>query len=261
MEEFNNLPDKKYWRTVLGKGSNFEIWYSLWLANTAKAVGWDLEKTSEAVKAYFKTFSVGHQWALGVQEQVKNTGVIQLGDYHTRTRFEATQEWFDMVMDVFMSYESEAIMCFAREAVRRIVRRSLNQAVNFSIQGMCAALAKRTIIRTVNNAQEQGFSARFMLLIHDEFLFSVKKQEVAAFCDFLYNEMIQDSDLFPNVKIDSSVAIGYTFQPFDPVQAPYGQIELFEIQKEVPVVSEDRWEERATDEERDLIIQYLTERV
>ena len=49
MEEFNNLPDKKYWRTVLGKGSNFEI--SLWLANTAKAMGWGMEKTAEAVKA------------------------------------------------------------------------------------------------------------------------------------------------------------------------------------------------------------------
>lgn len=56
-------------------------------------------------------------------------------------------------MDVFMSYESEAIMCFAREAVRRIIRRSLNQAVNFTIQGMCAALAKRTILRTVEKAK------------------------------------------------------------------------------------------------------------
>ena len=258
MEEFNNLPDKKYWRTVLGKGSNFEIWYSLWLANTAKAVGWNLEETSEAVKAYFNTFSTGHRWALGVQEQVKNRGYIKLGDHHTRVRFEATQEWSDMMTEVFMSYESEAIMNFAREAMRRIHRRSLNQAVNFSIQGMCAALAKRTIIRSINKAKELGFKARFMLLVHDELLFSVKKQEVAAFCDFLYSEMIQDSDLFPNVKIDSSVAIGYTFQPFDPVQAPYGQIELFEIQKEVPVVSEDRWGERATPEERDKIINYLT---
>ena len=260
IEEFNNLPDKKYWRTILGKGSNFEIWYSLWLANTAKAVGWDLEKTSEAVKAYFNTFSTGHQWALGVQEQVKNTGVIQLGDHHTRTRFEATQEWFDMVMDVFMSYESEAIMCFAREAVRRIVRRSLNQAVNFSIQGMCAALAKRTIIRSINKAKELGFKARFMLLVHDECVWSVPKKEAAEFCDFLYEQMIQDSDLLPNVKIDSSVAVGYTFQPFHPEKAPFGQIELFEIQKGLSCIPEDRWGEKANNEERDIILNYLTEK-
>ena len=99
-----------------------------------------------------------------------------------------------------------------------------------------------------------------MLLIHDELLFSVPKSEAAAFCDFLYNEMIQDSDLFPNVKIDSSVAIGYTFQPFHKEAAPFGQIELHEIQKGVACIPEDRWEERATDEERDLIIDYLTKR-
>ena len=72
--------------------------------------------------------------------------------------------------------------------------------------------------------------------------------------------MIQDSDLFPNVKIDSSVAVGYTFQPFDSVQAPYGQIELHEIQKGVPCIPKERWEERASNEERDTIINYLVER-
>ena len=259
--EFKALPSKKDMRTILGKGSNFEYWYSGWLMKTAKRMGWTLEETAEATKGYAEKFWVAEQWRLGVQQKVQNQGYVQLADHHTRTRFEATQEWFDMVMDVFMSYESEAIMCFAREAVRRIVRRSLNQAVNFTIQGMCAALAKRTILRTVEKAKEAGFKARFMLLIHDELLFSVPKSEAAAFCDFLYNEMIQDSDLFPNVKIDSSVAIGYTFQPFHKEAAPFGQIELHEIQKGVACIPEDRWEERATDEERDLIIQYLTERV
>ena len=259
--EFKALPNKKDMRTILGKGSNFEYWYSGWLMNTAKRMGWTLEETAEATKGYAEKFWVAEQWRLGVQQKVQNQGYVQLADHHTRTRFEATQEWFDMVMDVFMSYESEAIMCFAREAVRRIVRRSLNQAVNFTIQGMCAALAKRTILRTVEKAKEAGFKSRFMLLIHDELLFSVPKSEAAAFCDFLYNEMIQDSDLFPNVKIDSSVAIGYTFQPFHKEAAPFGQIELHEIQKGVACIPEDRWEERATDEERDLIIQYLTERV
>ena len=256
--EFKALPNKKNMRTILGKGSNFEYWYSGWLMNTAKRMGWTLEETAEATKGYAEKFWVAEQWRLGVQQKVQNQGYVQLADHHTRTRFEATQEWFDMVMDVFMSYESEAIMCFAREAVRRIIRRSLNQAVNFTIQGMCAALAKRTILRSIKRAKERGFNARFMMLIHDETLWSVPKEEAAEFCDFLYSEMIEDSDLFPNVKIDSSVAVGSTFQPFHPEKAPFGQIELFEIQKEVPVVSEDRWGERATPEERDKIINYLT---
>lgn len=260
MEEFAALVDKKEMRTVLGKGANFEYWYSGWLMNTAKKMGWDLEKTAEATKGYAEKFWVAEKWRLSVQEQVQNYGFIKLGDHHTRTRFEATFEWSEMFLEVFQSFDSEAVMCFAREAMRRITRRSLNQAVNFAIQGMCAALAKRTILRVNKEMKEAEFKARFLLLIHDELLFSVPKAEAAAFCDFLYEQMIQDSDLFPNVKIDSSVAVGYTFQPFDPEKAPYGQIELMEVQKGVPVVPETSWGNKASVEERDSIIKYLTER-
>lgn len=132
--------------------------------------------------------------------------------------------------------------------------------MNFSIQGMCAALAKRTIIRSINKAKELGFKARFMLLVHDETVWSVPKNEAAAFCDFLYEQMIQDSDLLPNVKIDSSVAMGYTFQPFHPEKAPFGQIELMEVQKGVSCIPEGSWGEKASNDERDLIINYLVER-
>ena len=189
---------------------------------------------------------------------MKRQGFIKIADHHVRTRFEATQEWFEMVWEVFNSYGSQPIMDFAREAMKRIQRRACNQSVNFSIQGLCAALAKQTILRVIKNAKDLKFAARFMLLIHDELLFSVPRVEAAKFCDFLYNEMIQDSPMFPNVKIDSSVAVGYTFQPFDKEKSPFGQIELHEIQKGVPVVAEDRWECKATESERDLIIKYLT---
>ena len=70
--------------------------------------------------------------------------------------------------------------------------------------------------------------------------------------------MIKDTPLLSNVSLDSSVAIGYTFQPFDPEKAPYGQIELMEIQKGVPCIAVDRVGEKATKEERDIIINYLT---
>lgn len=260
MEEFLALVNKKDMRTILGKGANFEYWYSGWLMNTAKRMGWDLDKTAEATRGYAEKFWVAEQWRLSVQAQVQNYGFIKLGDHHTRTRFEATLEWSELFIEAFQSFESEAVMNFAREALRRISRRALNQAVNFSIQGMCAALAKRTILRVNKELKEAGFKARFLLLIHDELLFSVPKSEAAAFCDFLYEQMIQDSDLFPNVKIDSSVAVGYTFQPFDSEKAPFGQIELMEIQKGVPCVDESSWGNKATVEERDAIINYLIER-
>lgn len=97
-----------------------------------------------------------------------------------------------------------------------------------------------------------------MLLVHDELLFSVPRSEAARFCDFLYEQMIQDTDLLPGVKVDSSVAVGYTFQPYDPESAPYGQIELMEVQKGVPVIPEECWGEKASPSQRDDIINYLT---
>ena len=258
LEEFKELPNKKDMRTILGKGSNFEYWYSGWLMNTAKRMNWDLNQTAEAVKGYTTKFQVAEAWRLNLIENLKQTGYVRIADHHVRTRFEATQEWYDMMWEVFASYGSEPIMNFAREALKRIQRRACNQGVNFAIQGLCAALAKQTILRVIANAKAAGFDARFMLLIHDELLFSVPKDQAASFCDFLYNEMTQDSEMFPNVKIDSSVAVGYTFQPFDAEKAPFGQIELMEMQKKVPVIAEDRWECKASRSERDAIIQYLT---
>lgn len=260
ISEFSELPNKKTLRTKLGKGANFGYWYSGWLASIATEMGWNMDRTAEAVKGYTNEFPVAEAWRLGVQETVRRQGYVKLPDHHTRTRFEATDEWLDMVMDVFNGYDSEAVTAFAQEATRRIMRRALNQSVNFSIQGLCAALAKQTILRTVANAKERGFNARFMLLIHDELLFSVPKAEAAAFCDFLYEEMIKDTPLFPNVLIDSSVAIGYTFQPFDAEKAPYGQIELHEMQKGLSCIPKERWEERASNDERNTIIEYLSNR-
>lgn len=258
VKEFKELPNKKDLRTTVGKVANFEYWYSGWLMNTAKKMGWNLDQTAEAVKGYTNKFQVAESWRLDLIELLKRQGFLKIADHHVRTRFEATQEWFEIMWEVFSSYGSQAITDFAREAIKRIQRRAFNQGVNFSIQGLCAALAKQTILRVVKNAKDLKFAARFMLLIHDELLFSVPRVEAAKFCDFLYNEMIQDSPMFPNVKIDSSVAIGYTFQPYDKEKAPFGQIELHEIQKGVPVVAEDRWEQKATDAERDAIIKYLT---
>lgn len=258
MDEFMALVNKKDMRTILGKGSNFEYWYSGWLTNTAKRMGWTLDQTAEAVRGYIEKFPVAEQWRLNLIENLKMRGFVKIADHHTRVRFEATQEWFDTMWQVFASYGSSAMLNFAREALKRIQRRAYNQGVNFAIQGLCAALAKQTILRIVKKIKEQNIPARFMLLIHDELLFSVPRKHTAQFCDFLYNEMIQDSEMFPNVKIDSSVAVGYTFQPFDPVKAPFGQIELMEMQKGVPVIAEERWEEKADEEERDAIIKYLT---
>lgn len=258
VEDFSQLEDKKTHRTVLGKGANFEYWYSGWLMNTAKRMGWTMEQTAEAVKGYANTFKVAEQWRQNVINEIQQRGVIQLPDGLTRVRFEATEEWSEMMWEAFSSFGSDAVLNFAREAMRRIQRRSFNQAVNFAIQGLCAGLAKKTILRSVVEAKAAQFKARFMLLVHDELIWSVPRKEAATFCDFLYEQMIQDSELLQGVKIDSSIAVGYTYQPFNKEYAPYGQIELMEMDDGVPCIHPERIGEKATEQEREDIINYLT---
>ena len=71
--------------------------------------------------------------------------------------------------------------------------------------------------------------------------------------------MIEDNGMFPNVKLDSSISIGYNFQPFSPNgSGSLGQIELMEINKNVPCISPERYGKKATPEEIKTIVNYLT---
>lgn len=260
VEELKDHPNYKVYRTELGKGSNFNYWYSGALNTIGERMGWSSERMWEAVEGYRNTFPVGEKWRIDLINQTARTGKLQLPDHHIRYRFECTDEWSRLMMDVFASFGSPAMLNFGRTVIRKLRNRAGNQAVNANVQGTCAALMKRTILKCIKGIQEKGFDARFMLPIHDELVFSVHKSQVASFCDFLYAEMIEDSDLFPNVKLDSSIAVGYTFQPFNPKDAKFGQIELHEINKGLACISPDRYNERANSEERDIIINYLVNR-
>lgn len=257
LEEFAALPNKKDMRAKLGKGSNFEYWYSGWLAKVGKEMGWDMEETQKAVKGYSSRFSGGESWRLGRQADVARDGFVELPDGHRRYRFEATQEWADSMRQKFAAYYDPAISIFGEHLIRRVQKRCGNQAVNADIQGSCATMAKRTLIALYALlAANQHIKARFMLLIHDEVLFSVHKDSVIEFMDLLYNEMIKGCGIINTLAVDSSLAIGRTFQPWTP-EASSGQIELMEMQKGLPCVSPDRWGSRATTEERQAIVDWL----
>lgn len=261
LNKFYLLPDKKDKRTILGKGSNFEYWYSGMLMQTADRMGWTMDEMWEATEGYRNKFPVGEQWRLDLIRKVKKDGFVQLPDHHIRYRYEATDDWAFTMMNVFNSFGSQALINFGRIVIRKIQNRAGNQAVNADVQGTCGALAKRTIIKTIKCAKERKFKSRFMLLIHDELLFSVHKSQVLDFSKFLYEQMVEDSDLFPDVKLDSSIAVGYNFRPFSlEGSGVYGQIELSEINKDVPCVVEDSYGKAATDTEKEAIIHYLSKR-
>lgn len=260
--EVKELPNYKELRRDIGKVANFGYWFSGGLSNTAKTMGWTTDQMWEAVEGYRKQFAVAEQWRLDTIQFAKDHGYIRLKDGLIRYRYESTERWREAMLDTFRSYGSEAIMNFAYVALKRIQRRAGNQAVNATIQGTCASLAKRAILKTVKGIEEQNIRAKVRVLVHDEIVASVHKDDVPKFADFLYGVMTEDSPMFPNVTIDSSVAIGYNFQPFNPEHntGRWGQIELHEINKGLPCIDQSRWGERATDAERQAIIDYLTNR-
>jgi len=256
-EEYDISPKKKELRTKVGKVSNFGYWYSGALGTTAKEMGWTSDEMWEQTEKYRNTFPQGEAWRLGVIDFSRDNGYVELPDHHRRDRFESTYEWMAHMRQKFQHYGVEAITNFGELVIKKINRRAGNQSVNSMVQGLCAALAKRKIKRMKEVIAEKGYRARFFLLIHDELVYSVPRSQALAFMKDLYAVMIEGAGLINNLKLDSSLAIGKTLQPWSLDKAPNGQIELMEIQKGVPCVAESSWGNAANDEERQAILDYI----
>lgn len=254
----------KYWRTEVGKGANFNYWYSGFLGTIGERMGWNADKTGEATKRYRERFSVAEMWRVNLIEEGKRTGFVTLPDHHRRVRFEATEMWAeyfgskfklpnDGSDDVAMRYN--AVWDYI---IRKIQTRANNQLVNAYIQGSCATLAKRTVIRILKEAKARGWDKRlfrFMIPIHDELVFSVHKSIAVEAVHLIRECMIDHPDMFKHCKLDASPSIGLTFEPYNPKKGILtGQVELFELPKEVGVGNVNG---RATDDEIRGVVEYL----
>lgn len=255
----------KYWRTELGKGANFNYWYSGFLATIGERMGWDMDKTGEATKRYRERFSVAEMWRLNVIEQGKRDGFITLPDHHRRVRFEATQLWAEYFGSKFKltTDDPKDDLVFRYNAVwdyiiRKIQTRANNQLVNAYIQGSCATLAKRSIIRILKKARERGWDSRmfrFLMPVHDELVFSAHRSIAVEAVHLIRETMIDHPDMFTQCKLDASPSIGLTFEPFNPKKGILtGQVELFELPPEVGVGNVNG---RATDDEISGVVDYL----
>jgi DNA polymerase I-like protein with 3'-5' exonuclease and polymerase domains len=224
----------KYWRTEVGKGANFNYWYSGWLATIGERMGWTPEKTAEATKAYQERFWVAEQWRLKQIEDIRRDGFVTLPDGHRYVRFEATQEWYIDWVGKFCGSRiagSENYEKIMRWVASKIQKRAGNQSVNAMIQGSCATIAKRSVIRINRHFWNQNWTDRefrFLVPIHDELVFSVHKDLAPQFVREARGIMIDHPDMFKLCKLDASPALGRTFEPWDAKKAPLGQVELFE---------------------------------
>jgi DNA polymerase I-like protein with 3'-5' exonuclease and polymerase domains len=230
----------KYWRGTVGKGSNFGYWYSGFLGSIGDMMGWDMQTTGQATEKYRQRFAVAEQWRMNLIDQAKRDGFVMLPDGHRRVRFEATDKWHSEFLRSFLLPwvpGDEASANYNRlwnYIANEIQKRAARQAVNAVIQGSCATIAKRSILRINEKRNNEGWGdreMRFMMPIHDELLYSVHKDLVVPAIGMIRGTMIDHPDLFTKCLLDAAPAVGRTFEPWHPTKAPVGQIEIYEAPK------------------------------
>jgi hypothetical protein len=213
--------------TAIGKGINFGYWYSGACSTVANNAGLTDDEHWELVDKYRLRFPDEERWRVALQDEASWNGFITLPDGHQRNRFECTQPWRQAMLRKFSDLSADpALVAYAETAVKRIQARGRNQVVNAMIQGTCATLAKRSLLKLQKLAA--GLRYRLMMPIHDELVFSVHKDDAMAFIPLLREAMGDHTDIVKHFPLNCTVAMGRTFRPFD--GTPFSQIELDEAQ-------------------------------
>lgn len=221
----------KYWRTEVGKGSNFSYWYSGALNQVGERLGWSSDEMFAASDRYRAKFTVGEQWRRDQIEHGQLHGFVTLRDGHRRVKYEATPEWAQHFRAKWARYDCAEIRWFIDKVIRRLQSRANNQLVNSKIQGTCATIAKRSIPVIRKMAEGRGWGSdrvRFMFLVHDELVFSVHRDLVTEFVPEAMRIMNDHPEIVSTLKMDCSPSVGLTFEPWHAKRARIGQVELRE---------------------------------
>lgn len=148
------------------------------------------------------------------------------------------------------AYDSQGVRNFLRKFIKLTQTRARNQAVNSKIQGTAAALAKRAMWNLQQEIEKRWTpdQVRIMVPVHDEIVASVDCKFVLEYRDLVKRVMCDQPWLMKVCKLNSSVSMGRTFEPFDKEKAPLGQIELDEA-PEVDWLPEEVWGKIMSDED------------
>lgn len=256
MAELKALPDYKQKRNEIGKPANFGYWYSGGLGTVAKELGLTSEEMWDFVDKYRGTYPGAESWRIGTIQSAKEQGYVRLRDGHTRIRYESTYTWAEQMRGKFAAY-GPTVEKFGELVIKKIATRSGNQSVNAKIQGGCGTLAKRSILKMVNEViPQKQYRARFMFPVHDELVFSVARENVWDFMQDLWQVMCTHPEVVKSVKLDASAAIGLNYQAYNELTNPKGQIELSELSK-LSFIPEERWGKKANREEVEQVLDYL----
>lgn len=241
----------KWARTELGKGGNFSYFYSGGLSNLQEKLGWSNDEMWEKVEAYRRKFSVAEKWRTDTIDFAVQNGYIDLPDGHRRFRFETMELWAELMREKFLNaYDSDGVRNFLKKFIKLTQTRARNQSVNSKVQGTAAALAKRAMwnLQQAISARWTPDQVRLMFPVHDEMVASVHKDLVIPYRHLVKEVMCDQPWLMKTCKLNSTVSMGRTFEPFDAKKAPLGQIELDEAPK-VDWLPKESWDKVMTDEE------------
>lgn len=244
-----------------GKGANFNYWYSGALSSIGEKRGWSPDKMWEATERYRERFAVAEEWRVNLIHFGQEHGYAPLPDGHRRVRFEATDKWRHLFRSKFLHIEDDGFQAFIESVIKAISSRANNQIVNAVIQGSCATIAKRTMLRMRKRAQELGWDRRIVRLImpvHDELVFSVHPRYLLEVDAELSKIMCDHKDIIRTLEPYSTPSIGLTFEPFHLTKAPYGQIELAEAPLLPGVLPEDTRGKALTQDQVLAVVDYLT---
>lgn len=247
----------KFWRSEAGKVSNFGYWYSGSLMTVQPKLGWTMDEMWEGTENYRKQFPIAEGWRVRTQNEARINGYVMIFDGHRRTRYEATRLWYNSMLAKFSAYGNPAVTAFGQKVCSSIQRRSGNQVVNAKIQGGCAPLAKRSIKRLNDTIQRDGWDAYFTLVIHDELVYSVRYDQAIAFGHYIRQVMCTFPEFVNWLKLDGTISIGRTLEPFNSKTAPDGQIELDEAPAIDGVLPPETYGEKLSLEHQERVVEYL----
>jgi len=200
----------KFMRTEIGKGANFNYWYSGALGTVGERLGWSADTMWAAVERYRERFAQAEEWRVKLIAEGAKNGYVTLPDGHRRERYEATDWWATNMRRKFAALSAAPAMTkFGDLFIKRFRTRAGNQIVNTMIQGSCAGMAKRAILAILATADPRYF--RFMMPIHDELVFSVHKDYVLEFIPLLKAAMNTQPVFVRNLPLHCTVSLGKTF--------------------------------------------------
>lgn len=249
----------KWWRGSAGKPSNFGYWYSGSLMTVQDKLGWTSDEMWAGTDNYRDTFPVAEQWRVNTQREIEVQGYVDIFDGHRRYKYEGTNDWFYHFTAKWDAYNDPVLSQFGAFIAKKIQRRAGNQAVNAKIQGGCATLAKRAMLKLWHeiNAPDTKWDADIVMPIHDELVFSVRWDQAVDFGQRILEVMCNHPDLVSWLKLDGTVSVGRTLEPYHPTKAPFGQVELDEAPELEGYIPKELKDTKLSIEYRHNVVSYL----